>query len=369
MLALIAAAALLSFQVSKNVTFFHTEEAAPIMGLSLPSVGAVSADEPVLTSGVLPNTVRRDEVVAGLSLLSGATTASNEVSGEASGDAAGAAAAAEPVKTHIQYRLYTVREGDTASNIAARFSIDLQYLLWANPDLRDGELLTLGQMLVVPGGNGLLHSVRHGETLGEIAARYDVSVESIIAWEPNEISSADQVIADQTLFVPAGVPPVTILPEETPIPEAPALVEAPAPAPAPPAPAPAPVSGPTSGSGLIWPVYGPISSYMDYSHPLGIDIDLFNAYGSPIGAATSGTVTFAGGDACCSYGYYVVVMSPDGIETLYAHFSSIYVTAGQEVAQGTTLGLSGCTGYCTGSHLHFEVIDNGVRVNPLNYLP
>lgn len=373
-LALMAAAAFLSYQVSHNVSFFRPEQSSPIMGLSLPSVGAASVDEPVLTSGVLPNTVRRDEVAAGLSLLSG-NTASTETdapaaaAGDAAGGAgeAGVAAAAEPVKTRIQYRLYTVREGDTASNIAARYSIDLQYLLWANPDLRDGELLTVGQMLVVPGGNGLLHDVRHGETLGNIAARYGVSVEGIMAWPGNEIASADQVIADQLVFVPEGVPPVTILPAATPVPteEAPVVAPAPAPAPPPPAPVPAPVAS----TGLIWPVGGSISSYMDASHPLGIDIDLYNNYGVPIAASTSGTVTFAGGDPCCSYGLYVVVVSPNGIETVYAHLSSISVASGQTVSQGATLGLSGCTGYCTGTHLHFEVIDNGVRVNPLSYLP
>ena len=62
-------------------------------------------------------------------------------------------------------------------------------------------------------------------------------------------------------------------------------------------------------------------------------------------------------------------MSPPGIETLYAHFSSLAVGVGEHVSPGQTLGYSGCTGLCTGTHLHFEVIDNGVRVNPLAYLP
>jgi murein DD-endopeptidase MepM/ murein hydrolase activator NlpD len=80
-------------------------------------------------------------------------------------------------------------------------------------------------------------------------------------------------------------------------------------------------------------------------------------------------VVFAGGNACCSYGLYVVVVSPGGIETLYAHLSSISVSQGQSVSQGEQLGIIGDTGYSTGVHLHFEVIDNGVRVNPLSYLP
>ena len=89
----------------------------------------------------------------------------------------------------------------------------------------------------------------------------------------------------------------------------------------------------------------------------------------PIAAATSGTVIFSGGNACCSYGLYVVIMSPGGIETLYGHLSSLSVSQGETVTQGEQIGIIGNTGYSTGTHLHFEVIDNGVRQNPINYLP
>lgn len=121
--------------------------------------------------------------------------------------------------------------------------------------------------------------------------------------------------------------------------------------------------------GLIWPVVGPISSYFGPSHPLGIDIDQTMAPGTPVLAAHSGTVLFAGGDPCCSYGYYVILASPTGLTTLYAHFSSIAVEAGDTVSQGQPLGIVGNTGYSTGTHLHFEVIDGGYRQDPLLYLP
>ena len=83
---------------------------------------------------------------------------------------------------------------------------------------------------------------------------------------------------------------------------------------------------------------------MDASHPLGIDIDLYNNPNAPILAATSGVVTFAGGDPCCSYGLHVIIVSPGGIETLYAHLSSINVVQGQQVAQGTVHRLRGLHG-------------------------
>lgn len=338
---------------------FGDGKSAPITGLALPGIGAPLPQEgTVMTSQVLSGTLRRDDVGDALEVLAGGAPAAAHPRG------------AETVATQAPpplYTLYTVAEGDTASAIAERAGIDLTYLLWANPDLRDGELLAVGQTLIIPSANGILHQVRYGETLSDIAARYGVSVDSVTAWSGNSIVSPDDVVEDQMVFVPNGVLPATAA-EPTPEPAtAPPAIGGPVAAAAPPPSAPAPAQG--SSHGLIWPVVGPISSYMGPSHPLGIDIDMYATPFTPIAAATAGTVTFAGGDPCCSYGLYVVLMSPDGIETLYAHMSSINVSTGQQVAQGDTLGITGCTGYCTGNHLHFEVIDNGVRVDPLTYLP
>jgi murein DD-endopeptidase MepM/ murein hydrolase activator NlpD len=116
---------------------------------------------------------------------------------------------------------------------------------------------------------------------------------------------------------------------------------------------------------LIWPATGPITSHYNASHPLGIDIGQWEG---PIVAATDGVVSFAGGDACCSYGIFVIIESSDGIGTLYGHLSSLNVTEGQRVRQGEVLGIVGCTGTCFGTHLHFEVWLNGVRQNPMQYL-
>jgi len=126
---------------------------------------------------------------------------------------------------------------------------------------------------------------------------------------------------------------------------------------------------PTPREGLLWPLTGPISSYYGPDHPLGIDIDQTMAPGTPVLAAHSGVVLFAGGDACCSYGYYVVLASQSGLQTLYAHLDIIAVDIGDSVHRGQPLGIVGNTGYSTGTHLHFEVIDGGYRQDPLLYLP
>ena len=99
-------------------------------------------------------------------------------------------------------------------------------------------------------------------------------------------------------------------------------------------------------------------------------MDLYGRFGEAIVAARGGTVTFAGGNRCCSYGYYVEINHGDGFATLYAHLNGFPpVRIGQQVAQGQVIGYAGSTGYSTGVHLHFEIRRGGVHVNPLGYLP
>ena len=87
-------------------------------------------------------------------------------------------------------------------------------------------------------------------------------------------------------------------------------------------------------------------------------------YTSSIYAAKSGTVIVS--QYSSSYGNYVVISHGSGNTTLYAHMSSRKVSVGQYVNQGDVIGITGSTGNSTGPHLHFEVTENGVRVNPLN---
>jgi len=123
-----------------------------------------------------------------------------------------------------------------------------------------------------------------------------------------------------------------------------------------------------SAAGLIWPVSGPITSPFGPRwggfHP-GIDIGV--PEGTPIHAAAAGTVIYCGWED--GYGNLVVIDHHNGIATAYAHQSKIAVTCNENVDQGQVIGYSGCTGFCTGPHLHFEVRVNGTPVDPLGYLP
>jgi murein DD-endopeptidase MepM/ murein hydrolase activator NlpD len=127
-------------------------------------------------------------------------------------------------------------------------------------------------------------------------------------------------------------------------------------------------TGAPSGSGFIWPLSGPITSPFGMRwgtlHP-GIDIGV--PTGTPIHAAGSGTVVWCGWMS--GYGNLVMIDHHNGLATLYGHQSRIAVGCNQEVSQGETIGYVGCTGFCTGPHLHFEVRLNGTPVDPLGYLP
>ena len=131
-------------------------------------------------------------------------------------------------------------------------------------------------------------------------------------------------------------------------------------------------NGTPSASGFIWPVNGPITSPFgsrclpngDCSFHPGIDIAV--PAGTAIEAAAGGTVIYAG--SLGGYGNLTVIDHGNGLATAYGHQSSIGVAVGASVAQGQVIGYVGCTGYCFGAHLHFEVRVNGEPVNPLSYL-
>jgi murein DD-endopeptidase MepM/ murein hydrolase activator NlpD len=125
--------------------------------------------------------------------------------------------------------------------------------------------------------------------------------------------------------------------------------------------------GAPSAAGLVWPVNGPITSGFGMRWGrMHEGIDIAGSSGTPIAAAAAGTVIVAGWVS--GYGNMVVIDHGGGISTGYGHLSSLAVSVGQSVGQGTVVGGMGTTGHSTGVHLHFEVRVNGTAVNPLGYL-
>ena len=115
----------------------------------------------------------------------------------------------------------------------------------------------------------------------------------------------------------------------------------------------------TSGFGpRVHPIYGDVRMHTG--------IDFGASYGTPIHAAADGVVVSAG--PLGGYGNATVIDHGNGLATLYGHQSSIIVSPGQHVSRGQVIGYVGCTGLCTGPHLHFEVRVRGTPVDPMQYL-
>jgi murein DD-endopeptidase MepM/ murein hydrolase activator NlpD len=251
---------------------------------------------------------------------------------------------------------YKVQPGDTLVTIAQRHGVSMMTLWWANK-LKTKESLRIGQVLTIPPVNGLVVTVGELDTLESLAAKHKVDAVSII--ELNRLED-DTLIVGQTLVLPGakGEPIPTPTPKPTPKPK------------------PRSTSTSTStrtygGGSWVWPVVGGnnyISQYFRYGH---YAIDIAADYGSTVRAVTGGTVLFAGWKSNGG-GYQVHISHGGGIYTTYNHMSRVSVGRGQAVGRGQTVGRIGCTGYCSGPHLHFDVWigpiwNGGHRVNPLRY--
>lgn len=135
----------------------------------------------------------------------------------------------------------------------------------------------------------------------------------------------------------------------------------------------------TSGIGFQWPTdYQYISTHFGGSTPFQPrgghgGLDLVNLAGTPIYAASDGTVTAVEemryNGRFYAYGKYIVIGHNARWSSLYAHLQSFAVAVGDEIKRGDIVGYMGSTGWSTGPHLHFEIWDYESRVNPLNYLP
>lgn len=122
---------------------------------------------------------------------------------------------------------------------------------------------------------------------------------------------------------------------------------------------------PARSGSLLWPVIGgQISQYFHSGHPA---LDIAAPYNSSVVAAQSGVVIWSGWRNNGG-GWVIEVDHGNGLHTVYNHLGKLLVSAGQQVARGQRIALVGCTGNCTGPHVHFEVTVNGVDVNPLRYL-
>ena len=232
---------------------------------------------------------------------------------------------------------YEVQDSDTAGQIAAKFGVSLNTILWAN-NLKSGSLIKPGQELVILPISGVRHLVKKGDTISTIATKYRASIEEIIAF--NNLSNDKLLIEGQELIIPDGQ-----------------LSSA-------------SISSSAASSAGLKPMTVDISSWPKlpgfFAYPTsggwnkGIEhyyeaVDIINSCGSPIYASADGIVMEAKKGWNLGYGNYIKIQHYNGTLTVYGHLGDLYVKEGDKVSQGQSIGTMSDTGNANGCHLHFEV--------------
>ncbi len=264
-------------------------------------------------------------------------------------------------RSAIRVTKYSLQKGDTAWAIAQKFGLNIESILWGNEGMSaNAGGLIIGQEINILPVDGVLHTVREGDTLERVARLHSVRVEDITDFLGNNLPEKPPytLLAGQVVIVPGGSNPVT-------------WVE--------PGPAVEPgkgrkskgfFDGPlvTMGTGVfLWPVYPIVITQPFWSGHPAIDIDTYNR--QPVFASDSGTVIFSGWSET-GYGNLVIIDHGNGYWTYYAHNEANLVQVGQGVLQGQQIAESGSTGRSTGDHIDFRIRrEDGAFLDPVDFLP
>lgn len=255
------------------------------------------------------------------------------------------------------YAVHTVESGETMSAISKKYSVKTETIMWGN-NIANSNSLRVGQKLLIPPVDGVSYKVVASDSIEKIAKKYSISSDSIIA--QNGLAK-DSIYKGQELFLPGAKPiqapnlviarnPTTSRSYRSSISASPST------------------SAPAVGRMFIYPTIGSITQGFRSGH---YALDVANRSMPPVWAGAGGTVikassgTWGGG-----YGTHVIIDHGNGVRTLYGHMDSLNVSEGQYLNQGDVIGVMGNTGRVygvTGIHLHWEVIIDGVKVNPNSY--
>jgi murein DD-endopeptidase MepM/ murein hydrolase activator NlpD len=274
-----------------------------------------------------------------------------------------------PLRTDSEIITYTVQKGHTLFEIAEKFNLKPETILFGNYDVLEDNphILSPDMVLNILPVDGAYYQWKDGDTLEFVSGYYQVQPDDILEFSGNEIDLTAQNLdtydlsPGSMLVIPGGTRPIKDW-------GPPAITRQ------------NPASARFYGSGhcgavyegavgtgtFVWPsVVRSISGYA-YSgiHPA---IDIGGAIGNAIFASDSGVIVYAGWSDY-GYGYLIVIDHGNGFQTAYAHLSTVAVSCGQSVYQGGYIGAMGSTGNSSGPHLHFEIIYNGAKPNPLDFL-
>jgi murein DD-endopeptidase MepM/ murein hydrolase activator NlpD len=269
---------------------------------------------------------------------------------------------------------YRVMQGDSLFGIAKQYNIKPDSILYSNEaTLNDNPSnLTPGMVLTIPPVDGLTYTWKDGDSLDSVADHFKADLngddkideldagflrDAIVSWPSNDLDLTDPVVkTGQVIMVPGGRRELVSWLEFVPTTDrsgTTATSELGGGACA---------AGPGSPPG-IWPTDGPHTlSGNNYSGShLGIDITASTS--TAVLASGGGVVVFAGFSQY-GYGNVVQIDHMDGFATVYGHLSQINVSQCQVVYAGQVIGMAGSTGNSTGVHLHFEVRQGNVNMNP-----
>lgn len=231
--------------------------------------------------------------------------------------------------------VYEVKKGDTLQDVAELFGVTVNTIVWAN-DLKS-RTITKGDTLIILPITGIKHSVKKGDTITSVAKKYRADAEDVASY--NGLAVLAPLSVGDTVIVPDGEIEVAQVAKPKTVTKKPRVLNS---------------YTYTAPSGfLVRPISGGRRSQGIHGHN---GVDLASSIGTPVFAAASGRVIVAKmGGYNGGYGNMIIITHEKGVQTVYAHLNDIYITSGQTVTQGQTIGELGNTGKSTGPHLHFEV--------------
>lgn len=250
--------------------------------------------------------------------------------------------------------IHTVKEGDSLEHLAQRYSISADTIRWAN-HVGDNGVQPGNELVILP-VDGVLHSVRRGQTLIHIAELYNVPARDIVS--QNKLKD-DLILVGQELIIPGGHPIIVASPTVADGTKEGVFLPPKAP----------PVQALPTGGVFQKPCNA--CTYTQYYRPGHYAVDLQTKGGGPVFAAEDGIVIRADEGWSGGYGNVIEIDHGNGLSTLYAHNKEHFVQIGDRIKRGQVIAWMGNTGRTygqTGIHVHFEVHVNGVKRNPLLYL-
>lgn len=270
-------------------------------------------------------------------------------------------------RARIETEIYVVRPNDTIKTIGSEYGISVDTIKWANNIKSDS--LRVGQKLKIPPGSGILHKVKKGDALADVARKYGASPETIA--EINFLDKPYTLNEGTEIFIPDGKMPEdkpdTVLAAKRPDTVRKIRYER---------------SAGTqnnyknAGGGtrfLGWPVISNRGQISQCSSRWHTALDIYDGSYPPLVSSAAGKVIFAGRHNS-GYALTVVIDHGNGYSTLYAHMNRVDVRKGQFVNKGQRIGVMGATGWATGVHVHFEIrkgkalVGQSVALNPSVFL-